>query len=142
MSRTTSAAVKLVLAPGKDYDTDDNPDLAPFIDAASAIVDDVVSCATDRGVTISTARAELIERWLAAWAYCLSDQSEQNSSTEGASAGYQGQTGMHFEANKYGQMAVSLDPSGCLNAIGKQQRAQITWLGKSPSSQIDYADRD
>ena len=140
MARTTAAAVKLVLAGGKDYDTANVPDLTPYIDAASAMVDDVDECATARGYTLSSTRLELIERWLAAHAYAMSDQPYTSKNTNGAGATFQGQTGMSLDATKYGQMAKSLDNSGCLAGAGR--KARLLWGGLPPSEQTDYTDRD
>ncbi len=147
MARTSAAAVKLVLGDASTHadgagDYDGTRDLTPFIDAASAIVDRVVTCATAKGITLSASVLELIERWLAAHAYCLSDQTFASKSTAGASASFHGQTGMHLESTRYGQMAAALDYSGCLNSIGNRRSAGGFWLGLPPSGQTDYADRD
>lgn len=144
MARTTSAAVQALMLPGQDYDTLANPSLTPFIDTASALVDDVVTCAAADGVTLTAARLELIERWLAAHCYCMSDQTYASKNTEGAGASFHGQTGMHLEASKYGQMAARLDSSGCLESIAGAERkvASGFWLGKAPSGQTPYRSRD
>jgi hypothetical protein len=145
MARTSEAAVKLVLRPGSqggDYDDVNSPSLVPFIDAASAMVDDAAACAADADDAISTARQELVERWLAAHCYCLSDRTFASKSTLGASASFAGQTGMNLDATFYGQQAMALDPSGCLRALGAGNRATATWLGKAPSQQTPYVDRD
>jgi hypothetical protein len=131
-----------LLAPGNDYDLDNEPSLEPFIDTATVIVTRVAACAVRKGITLSAAELELIERWLAAHCYVQSDQTYANKSTGGASAGFQGQYGMQLMNSKYGQMALSVDYSGCLNAITTRQRVSITWLGKRPSQQTDYVDRD
>lgn len=147
MARTSAAAVKLVLrlgSQGGDYDDANSPDLTPFIDAASAMVDDAVTCASDRDITIDSTRAELIERWLAAHFYATSDKTYQSKSTEGASASFTGQTAMYLESTLYGQHAMRLDKSGCLSAAGGAERktARAKWLGKRPSLQTDYVDMD
>lgn len=143
MARTTSDNVKAILLPGRDYDTANAPSLAPFIDTASAIVDDVVTCLTRKGLTLSATRLELIERWLAAHVYQQSDQGYASRSTEGASASFQGQTAMYLEGTKYGQMALSLETNGCLAAIASGKgnaRARGFWLGKTRSNQLEYDD--
>jgi hypothetical protein len=145
MVRTSETAVKLVLRPGSqggDYDDVNSPSLTPFIDAASAMVDDAAACAADADDAISTTRQELIERWLAAHCYCLSDRTFTSRSTLGASASFAGQTGMNLEATFYGQQAMALDPSGCLRSAGAGNRASAIWLGKPPSAQTPYIDRD
>lgn len=141
MARTTTKAVEGVLAAGKDYDTKIRPSLIPYIDAASSMVDDVVDCASAKGVVLSAAKKEIMERWLAAHFYAISDKPYASKSTEGASASFHGQTGMYGEATLYGQTAMRLDPSNCLAAILGGKVAGGFWAGKNPPSQIDYKDR-
>lgn len=138
MSRTSSSAVQGVLL--SDYDGTSS--LTPFIDSASVIVDRVATCASDKGVTLTAGELELIERWVAAHAYVMVDQTYKEKHTGRAKAVFQGLQGMRLEATKHGQMALSLDPSGCLAAITSGKRATLTWLGKPPSEQTDYVDRD
>lgn len=140
MARTTATAVKDILL--KDYDSINQPGLEPFIETASVIVDRVVTCAAGKDITLTTEEQELIERWLSAHFYGMSDQPYTGRSTLRASGQFQGKTEMYFEATKYGQMAVSLDPSGCLDNIGKRQKVRAFWLGKRPSEQVEYRDRD
>lgn len=145
MARTTSTAVIAVLL--DDYGPRGDgtlPDLTAFVETASAVVDDVEDCAAARDRTLGSTRLELIERWLAAHFYAVSDQPYRSKSTADASATFQGDTAMYFEATKYGQTAMRLDPSGCLAAIGgaAPARARAFWLGKPPSEQTDYEDRD
>lgn len=144
MARTTSEKVKALLTPGRDYDIINNPSLQPFIDSASSIVDDVLACATRKGKTMTSAKLELIERWLTAHLYQMSDEGYTSRSTLSASGAFQGQTAMYLEATMYGQMAVTLDSSGCLVAIAKGERptARAFWGGKRPSEQTDYDQRD
>ena len=145
--RTTEVAVKQILA--RNYDEDKQTEIYPFISAASVIVDRVITCAAAKSITLTTTETELIERWLAAHFYCAGpDLLYSSKSTAGASASFQGQTGMHLDSTSYGQMAKTLDYSGCLTEIDKRQeqtaggRASGFWLGKAPSAQTDYRDRD
>ena len=145
MARTTAAAVQLIL--NDDYGQLEDgslPSLTPFIDTANAIVSRVATMAVAAGFTLSTAELELIERWLSAHAYVMNDQVAKNRSfAGGVSATYQGEQGMYFEASKYGQMAMALDFSGSLRKISRGSTTiGVSWLGKPPSEQIDYADRD
>lgn len=139
-TRTGAQAVIDVL--GGNYDTAKNPSVDGFIATASVMVDRVITCATRKGVTVSSAEAELIERWLAAHFYMASDKGYQSRSTQGASATFQGQTGMRLESTDYGQAAMNVDPSGCLENMNKRQVASAVWLGKPPSAQIPYDQRD
>lgn len=136
---TTAAAVKNTL--GLDYDCISNPSLQTYIDTAAAIMSRMIDCATRKGITFTVAEKELIQRWLAAHFYVMSDQNYKARSTLRASGQFQGETKMYLEASKYGQTAVLIDPSGCLNAIGTRARATIFWGGKRPSEQIDIDDR-
>jgi hypothetical protein len=51
---------------------------------------------------------------------------------------------MYLEATLYGQTATRLDKSGCLAALatGERKVAGGVWLGRRPSEQTDYVDRD
>ncbi len=137
--RTDDDAVKDVLQ--GDYDTDAAPSLASRIKAASLVVDRVVACALAKGTPLTSGEAEVLETWLAAHMYCMSDQQYQSRSTGGGSGSFKGQGGMRLEQTTYGQTCLMLDPSGCLNAQNAQNSADMLWLGKNPSSQIDYEDR-
>jgi hypothetical protein len=142
MSRTTPGQVQTLLA--GDYDG--ATDLQQHCDSASATVDDLVQQAsTVRGVSMLASRLELIERNLAAHDYVMTDQTYQSKTTQGASAQFQGKTDMYLEGSKYGMKAMRLDTSGCLQALyadTKRKVCQGFWLGKPPSQQIDYKDRD
>lgn len=141
MARTTAALVKGVLL--RDYDTANNPDLTPFIDTASSVIDKVVTCAANRGVSLSAADLELMERWLAAHCYAMSDKPYAEKTTMKAKGVFDGRTGMYLEGTRYGQTATSLDSSGCLAAIASgRKRVTGTWLGYPPSQQTDYQDRN
>lgn len=126
MARTTADAVQGILAPS-NYDG--ATDLEPFIETATVVVDQVVECATRKGLTLSDALLERVECYLAAHFYGHSDQFYQSRSTQGASGSFQGQTQMGFEGSQYGQTAIRLDTSGCLSAINRGARAGMKWLG-------------
>jgi hypothetical protein len=141
MARTGAAAVKLVLL--RDYDTVDNPALDTAIETASATVDDIVTKATARGITVpNAARLELIERWLAAHDYTRADPPWASESTAGASGSKQGQTGMGLEASFYGQTAMRLDTTGVLRGLDKGTRAVLGWMGKAEPDQATYDERN
>lgn len=134
MPRTTTLAVKDILL--KDYDCINNPSLAGFIESASAVVTRVVECALRKGIIISSSEAELIERWYAAHMYVQSDASYKSRSTLRASGAF------NKDWDSYLKVAQTIDPSGCLENAMKNARVRAIWLGKRPSEQIDYVDRD
>ena len=144
--RTTETAVKTIL--GTQYDSLRVPEVYPYMEAAGVMIDRMIECATERGITHSTAELEIIERWLSAHFYGQMDQMFSSKSTEGASASFQGQWAKYLDNTRYGQMAMKLDKSGCLELIGAdtgetgRRVAGASWLGKVPSAQTDYVDRD
>lgn len=145
--RTSAAAVEGVLSAGEDYDTVLRPSLVPYIETANVLVDEVIDHAAAKGEALTAKRAELLERWLAAHFYCSSDQPYKQRSTLRAQGTFQGQTGMYLEATKYGQAALLLDTTGSLSTITGtssviKRTVGLDWLGKSPTDQIPYRDRD
>lgn len=135
--RTTSSAVQLVLS--KEYDTVNNPDLSTYIEIASAVVDDVATCASAKGQAHTSTRLELIERVLSAHYYTKMDPVYTSRSTISASGSYVRDP---KNPEPFKSMALELDGTGCLAAILAGSRAGMTWLGKPPSEQIPYYRRD
>jgi len=138
MARTTSERVRDVLM--DDYDP--SKKLTPYIDSATLVIDRMIICASNKGISISVAEAEICERWLAACMYALSDKPYASRSNLQASGQFHGQTGMGWEANLYGQNAMRLDPSGCLFAMNNRAKASGGWLGKTEPEQLDYDARN
>ena len=115
-----------------------NPDIeiAPHINTANALTDWLASRDGDGVLTPSL--LESIETYLAAHFYALRDPQAQQEKTLDASATWQGQTGQGLRGTWWGQQAIELDIS---NNLGRK-RVGAEWLGKPPSEQIDYVDRD
>ncbi|GAF90891.1 unnamed protein product, partial [marine sediment metagenome] len=80
--------------------------------------------------------------------YAHADQLYQARSTAGASATFQGQTGMILLSTQYGQTAMLLDVTGLLAKLSKdaeeggKRKVTAAWLGRRPSAQTAYVDRD
>lgn len=138
MSRTTTELVQAVLV--DDYDG--VTELTPYIDSAYLIMNRVITCANEKEVPLTTAEAEMTERWLAAHFYAVRDKPYMSRSTGGASGSFGGSLGEGLYFTQYGQMATRIDASGCLENIDKTQVASLLWLGKAPSAQTDYTDRN
>lgn len=136
--RTTHQEVVEVL--GDDWNGTRNT--VPFIRGVNGLVTRVGTEAAALGFTLGTTELRVLETWLAAWAYCLSDKPLTQKSTGRASGSYAGQTAMGLDANLYGQFARSIDPSGALVALTSGKTCSMTWLGLAPSEQTDYDDRD
>lgn len=145
MARTSVGAVKDVLLADYGPQPDGTlPSLVGFIDAANEFTTRVYNNAiTYREVTLSATTLELIERWLAAHFYAMSDQPLATKSNGRASATFQGQTtAFGLKGTKYGQTAITLDYTRTLAAMDEGRIAVTGWLGKAPSEQIAYSDRN
>lgn len=140
MPRTNADLVKGVL--DSEYDTLRRPNLNPYIDSVTGLVTRVNTCAVAKGITYSAVELELLERWLAAHAYKAADKQMASSSENGSSGSFRGTFGENLKSTSFGQMALTLDVSGCLLSLTTQMRAGAAWLGKRRSNQTDYADRD
>jgi len=125
--RTTALAV------GGIIEVDVAISLDPFIETASALVDDI-AVESGHGAT----RLELIERWLAAHFYAIRDPrtTQEKAGTVGAS--YESKVDLGLNLTRYGQQAMALDSSGLLEGFSKgKRRVGVTWLGTEPTSQCE-----
>lgn len=139
--RTTTQAVKGIML--GEYDCLNNPDLTPFIESASLMIDDLVTCAATMSQTLSAAKLEIIERWLTAHLYQMADPGYIEKRTGKAMGKFTGETGFGLEASRFGSMVKRLDTTGCLSGLDAgASQVSLTWLGKPPSEQIEYTDRD
>lgn len=128
--RTTESDVRSVI------DTDPDITMTAFIRAASLVTDRIAACAIAKEDPLTDAELLEIETWLAAHFYSLRDPLYTSKSTLNASGSFK-------VDSSYLDMAMLLDHSGCLaNLIEGSRSAKAFWLGKRPSEQIDFADRD
>lgn len=133
--RTNEVAVRAII------DDDSAVDVAPFIDAAVAVTDYVAS--QDSDSVLTDALLFQIETYLAAHFYEYLDPQYASKVTGDAQAKFQGEFGMGLDSNKWGQAAKRMDVTGTLVDMDRGKRAvTVSWLGKPPSDQIDYVDRD
>lgn len=138
MARVTPNDVQDVL--GRNYDP--NVDLCVFISSATVVVDRVEQCAIKKGTPLTAAELKQIESLLTAHFYGSADQFYMSRSTGKASGSFRGQSGLGLEGSLYGQNAMLVDYSGCLEAIDKNRRVDMKWLGKPKSKQIPITERD
>lgn len=137
-THTTSGAVESILL--NDYDG--VSPLHPFIEAAAMLVARLSQCAIDRGAPLSADEIEILERWLAAHYYATSDRPYVAKKTADASATFMVKQGLDLQATPYGQAALTLDSSGCLDSLTSPgKKARGAWLGRNPSRQTDYINR-
>jgi hypothetical protein len=136
VARTSTAAVQEVL----DSEYNGTTSLTPSVDSATVVVDQVVTCAAAKGITISAGQAELIERWLACFFYQAADPGYTNRSTLNKSGGFINDSGDFL--NRFLRRAALIDTSGCLTAIFKRQTASIAWGGKTVSEKLMFEDRN
>jgi len=125
--RTTDAAVQGII------DHDATISLTPFIEAASAVVDDNLV-----GVGHSATRLEQIERWLAAHFYTIRDKAVAQEGAKGVYQNFQWRLGLNMSVTMYGQQAMLLDNTGTLGALSKRMEAgiggfRLDWAGTGDS---------
>lgn len=138
--RTSPGEVQQVLL--ADYDG--SSQLTVHIRGANAVVNRMVTCAGEEGYSFSADELQLIEAYVAAYRYTLSDPLYTSRSTSKASGSFQGEVDANGRPiNRYLKAAYDLDPSGCLkDLLTPSARASGSWLGKAPSEQTPYVDRD
>lgn len=124
----------------RDYDPD--IDMIPFIRMANVLTDRVSE--KDTGSLLNSAELAEIERWLAAHFYETRDHEIAEELISKFTQGiYVGEFGKGLERTRAGQNAMLFDETGYLRRISKGVVvAKISWLGKPPSAQTNYADRD
>lgn len=139
--RTTATAVRKIIEVDASVIAVD-ADMDPFIEAASAIVDDV--CATalkaDGSAAYGATRLELIERWLTAHFIAVRDPrtTQEKAGTVGST--FEGSAAMHLNFTRYGQQAMMLDTQGGLAALqssttkGARVKVGVTYLGNNDST--------
>lgn len=134
--RVTNEEVRALIDTG-----DPNLSVAPFIDTANALTDYVA--AQDTSSMLNAALLKEIEKYLAAYAYEFLDPQYTEKKTGDAEAKFQGEFGMGFDSNKWGQHAKRLDVTGTLDSLDRpKHKVSLAWLGLPPSEQTDYVDRD
>ena len=121
--RTSSAAV------GGIIEVDATIDLTPFIETASALVDDIA--AGDTNSVLTDTRLELIERWLSAYFYAIRDPRTSRERADRIELTYQTKVDLNLSVTHYGQQAMILDSTGQLKLLsdGKRRTVTLTWLG-------------
>jgi hypothetical protein len=142
--RTNADLVKAVLL--NDYDAEENPDLGAAIAAATILVDDIKDKSLKLAMLISDDRLEIIERWLAAHFYAVSDRPYSSRSTGGGSGSFDGSTDKGLDFTGYGQHARLLDPTGYLASLGGtasgggegavRPKVGGFWAGRAPSERL------
>lgn len=135
MARTSSALVVDNLK--TDYTS--GATLTRPINIATLVVDRIVACATQKGITHSEDLLVEIETQLASHYYTRTDRIYRSKATDRAS-------GVYLYNNKnpepYLANALELDYSGCLNAIINSKRASLYWTGKDDGEKLDYDERN
>lgn len=127
-NRTTEALVKRVL------EVRDTIEVEPFIEIANNLVTKYI--VGECGASYSAKTLEHIERYLAAYYYTERDRRLSQESTGPTGGTYQGQTGMGYDSNSYGQMAKQIDYLGCLAKLDAADGARTVgmgWAGTKPT---------
>ncbi len=129
-TRPTATAVQGILNNNYDQSTD----LAPFIESAASLYDSVIGV-TAAGAAYTDAKAEIIQRWLSAHFYSITDAIANSDSVGGISSSIQQNLDKGLEQTVYGQMAIRLDTSNALadsNRIDDRRTVTVFWAGRKP----------
>lgn len=112
MARITASEVKEIM---DNCTTDDNV-IDVFIGAATALIDKIYA----EDTTVTDTLLKEIERWLTA--HMIASTVFRTTSDEklgDATVKYTGQWGKKLESTPYGQMVLTLDPTGLMANTGK-----------------------
>jgi hypothetical protein len=142
MGFTNTSAVQNIL--GSNYGPLEDgtlPSLQQYIDTADVVILRMQSLALAKTTPFihSTTELEMIERHLAANYYCRMDPIYTSRSTGGASGSF---ASPKDEAERFLKNSIELDASGMLKALIYRQSAEMVWVGKPPSEQIPWWQRD
>lgn len=134
--RTTELAVKGII----QVDELVAPSLVPFIDSANSLVTELCVPAG-----YDDTRLELIERWLSAHFYAVTDPRLTSEHFGDINVKYQSKVDLHLDLSHYGQQAMLLDTAGALSDLNQEAKkgkpnAGIIWGGTKPrnSRAVDY----
>lgn len=130
--RTTEGEVKSLLQ--RNYDAKNKPNLAVRIRMANSLVNQLATRSAANGSPLPADTLKLIEANLAAHFYCTADPMAQSENFGGASASY--------DKRSFLEDAKALDWTGTLTGMLNPKKISIGWLGKAPSEQIPYWQRD
>jgi hypothetical protein len=138
--RTTIALVAGII------EVDEEIPLAPFISAASSLVDRISNYAVANNLLVDgpnsddktrEEKLQEIETFLSAHFYTLRDPRSVSEGAGGVSVSYQSRVDLRLFTSHYGQMACVLDETGILEQINsgkKAKTAQFNWMGKCAPS--------
>jgi hypothetical protein len=146
--RTTPEKVIDTLRPGRDWDEALPQELLTVpMQLAHKIVNRIQVSAADYDMDpleddgTDGSEAQLAETYLAAWAWCVSDQ--QTSSHSGKTgASFRGQSGMGFEMNNYGQAFLRLLAVAGLEALLTAADVGTEWLGTTKADERTWHERN
>lgn len=94
----------------------DSSDLEIFIRTANVLVDNLLL-----GKGLSDETLAIIEAWLAAHFAKIREMHRSSEKIGDAQDQYQFKVGLNLQVTMYGQQALTMDPSGCLNSANKGQ---------------------
>lgn len=135
---TTGKVIKYLLDEYRQGD-----DLGFAIEVASALVDNVVSCASGNSITFGTNEVELMERMLAAHFYKSTMPTYREKKTGDAMGKFWGADDLEgLRGTRHGQNAIAFDKSGCLRSYASGIVIDLQWLGKSYPDALSYEDRN
>lgn len=136
--RTTEVAVRDLL------DLAATTSVEAAIDTANDLVTELcVTRVSEQGLAAySSTRLELIERWLSAHFYAITDREYRvrHEAAGGVEQDFTDKTDLHLNQTVYGQHAMILDTKGFLSGLNASVKDAgvvpgIWWVGKKPVDQ-------
>lgn len=95
-------------------------ELTPFIETAHLLINKTVTEASDAlGVDVGSELLTRIELWLSAHFASIRDKRVTVEKVGPAEFRYEGQSGTRLDGTRYGQQAISIDPTGALSQMGQ-----------------------
>lgn len=123
MSRTTSGAVEKII------EVESGDDLAPFIETAASMVDQIAVHANAPSAT----RLEIIERWLSAHYYAIFKQRAASEKAGPVSENKQYWLSYGLQTTMHGTQALMLDPTGILAEASEGAKNASSLSKRKPS---------
>ena len=128
MARTTRANVEGIIEVDAGIVAND-ADMEPFITIANELVTEVCTGEAGPSTAYSTARLELIERWLAAHFYTNRDPRTTSERAGSVGANFQSKVDLGFDTSHYGQTAIRLDTNGGLSQLNDRIKKGSSKVG-------------
>jgi len=129
----TDAEVRRICEEIATVDIATTDQVTDFITTAHIII-----CENLDGWGISAPLLKQIEKYLAAHFGAITFPVAAFQSVGKVQESYQQKVGLNMQYTKYGQMALTLDPTGKLDPVNKSKTYSISWLGMTSEERREH----